>query len=552
MRHSRRAVTITVAIALVLWGRGASITCAESPSFRVQLDATAAKEPITGRLFVFLSQSARGEPRFGPNWFRPEPFFGRDVAAFQPGTICTIDDDADGFPDELSRLRPGRYRAQAVLHHDFYSASPGRGEGNLYSDAVWIDVNPNAGRTFDLVLRHVVPPQPFRQSAWVKEAAVRSEPLSQFHGREVIERAAVVLPPSYDDEPNRRYPVVYVIPGFSGSYRGNQWMPLTGPREAEPGEAELIRVMLDGQCQWGHHVYANSQTNGPRGDALVHELIPHIDRHYRTVAAPTARFVTGHSSGGWSSLWLQVSYPDVFGGVWSSSPDPVDFRTFQGIDLYADPPRNMYRDQQGNRRPMARRGTRPILWYDSFTRMDDCLGRGGQLRSFEAVFSPRGPDGLPRKLWDRATGRIDPEVARAWRKYDICALVADHWDTLGPKLEGKLHVVVGELDTFYLESAVHGLAQTLQQLGSDAQIEFLPGRDHGTVLTAKQWRKRRREMSEVFMKYHGAGSGVDDGEIPGNRTAREEPVGYAVQVGLAIGPRDGHVKSPWADNALEN
>jgi len=531
MPHRRPAVTIAAAIALVLFGLAPSIASAEPLGFRVWLDATAAEEPISGRLFVFLSRSARGEPRFGPNWFRPEPFFGRDVAAFEPGTSCTIDDGADGFPDRLSRLPPGRYRAQAVLHHSFYSASPGRGEGNSYSDAVWVDVNPNAGRTFELVLRHVVPAQPFRQSAWVKEVAVRSELLSQFHGREVIERAAVVLPPSYDREPDRRYPAAYVVPGFGGSYRSAPRMRRTGPG---PGEVEFIRVMLDGQCQWGHHVYANSETNGPRGDALVRELIPHVDRRYRTVAAPTARFVTGHSSGGWSSLWLQVSYPDVFGGVWSSAPDPVDFRTFQGIDLYADPPRNMYRDEQGNRRPIARRGTRPVLWYDSFTRMDDCLGRGGQLRSFEAVFSPRGPDGLPRKLWDRATGRIDPEVARAWRKYDICALLADDWDTLGPELRGKLHVVVGELDTFYLESAVHGLDRTLQQLGSDAQIEFLPGRDHGSVLAADPWRKRWREMSEVFVKQHGARSGVAADESRSNRVPREAPAGYAAQVGAAI------------------
>ena len=510
MPHGRRAITITAAIALVLLGRAASIASAEPVAFRVWLDAAAAEQPITGRLYVFLSQRTRGEPRFGSDWFRPEPFFGLDVATFQPGTSCQIDDRADGFPDKLSRLRPGRYRVQAVLHHDFYSPNPGRGAGNVFGDAVWLDLNPGAGGTIDLVLRHVVPPQRFPQSTWLKEVAIRSELLSEFYGREVIERAAVVLPPSYDHEPGRRYPAVYVVPGFSGSYRGGEWMSLTGPREAEPGEVELIRVMLDGQCQWGHHVYANSETNGPRGDALVRELIPHIDQQYRTVAAPTARFVTGHSSGGWSSLWLQVSYPEVFGGVWSSSPDPVDFRDFQGIDLYADPPQSMYHDEQGNRRPIARRGNQPILWYDAFARMDDCLGRGGQLRSFEAVFSPRGPDGLPRKLWDRTTGRIDPEVARAWRKYDICALLAENWDTLGPQLEGKLHVVVGGLDTFYLEGAVYRLAQTLHQLGSDAQIEILPGGDHGTVLSPDQWRKRRREMSEVFLRHHRVAAPVGE------------------------------------------
>jgi S-formylglutathione hydrolase FrmB len=550
MRHRRRAVSIIVAIGFLVLGRAAPTAATEPLAFRVWLDAAAAEAPITGRLYVFLSQRPQGEPRFGPDWFQPEPFFGVDVAAFQPGTSRPIDDGADGFPDKLSRLPPGRYRAQAVLHHDFYSPHPAAGAGNLYSDAVWMQLDPAVGGALDLVLRHVVPPRPFPQSTWLKEVAVRSELLSQFHGREVSERAAVVLPPSYDAQPERRYPVVYVVPGFGGSYRGGEWMSLTGPREAGAGEVEFIRVMLDGRCQWGHHVYANSETNGPRGDALVQELIPCVDRSYRTVPAPTARFVTGHSSGGWSSLWLQVSYPEVFGGVWSSSPDPVDFRDFQRIDLYADPPLSMYRDEQGNRRPIARRGTQPILWYDTFTRMDDCLGRGGQLRSFEAVFSPRGPDGLPRKLWDRSTGRIDPEVARAWRKYDISALLEENWDTLGPKLEGKLHVVVGGLDTFYLEGAVYRLAQTLHQLGSDAEIEILPGRDHGAVLSPDQWLKRRRQMSEVFLRYHASDQAVESCGSLNTPTPGEGPAAYAAEVGPAIGSRVGGKERSWIANGL--
>ena len=95
--------------------------------------------------------------------------------------------------------------------------------------------------------------------------------------------------------------------------------------------------------------------------------------------------------------------------------------------------------------------------------MEDVIGDGGQLHSFEAVFSPLGPDGRPRPLWDRATGAVDPEVARAWQTYDIRLVLERNWPTLGPKLKGKLHVVIGDLDTFYLEGAVALLKASLRE-----------------------------------------------------------------------------------------
>jgi S-formylglutathione hydrolase FrmB len=498
----RRVVAAVIAAAVLTILQGSALRAAEPLRFDVRMEAGVAKEPISGRLFVFLSKREWGEPRFGPSWFGPEPFFGLNVEKFQPGTSRVIDDRADGFPARLSGLPRGKYRVQALLDHDFYCPQPAAGEGNLFSDARTAELDPASSGTIELALNQVVKPTPFPESKWVKEIVVRSESLSKFHGRDVIERAAVALPASYFDQPQRRYPTVYLVPGFGGSHRDLARGYLAGPGKPSEGEVEFIRVLLSGQCKWGHHAYANSETNGPRGDALVREMIPQIDRDFRTIAAPTARFVTGHSSGGWSSLWLQVAYTDTFGGVWSIAPDPVDFRNFSGIDVYAQPPPGMYSDPQGSRRPIARRGTEPVLWMEAFCRMDDVLGRGGQMRSFEAVFSPRGPDGLPRRLWDRPTGRIDPEVARSWRKYDIRLVLEENWPVLGPKLRGKLHIVTGELDTFYLEGAVRLLAEGLRKLGSDARIEIVPGADHGSVLRNDLMGRIRREMGEVFLENH--------------------------------------------------
>jgi S-formylglutathione hydrolase FrmB len=460
------------------------------------------ERPITGRLYVFTSQREVGEPRLGPDWFSPEPFFGLEVHDFAPGQTRTIDDTADGFPGLISQLPKGKYRVQALLDHQLETGHHAAGVGNFYSDVVSWELDPDSPTPLELKLEHAVVPRPFPDSEWVKEVVVTSELLSRFHGREVVERAAVVLPASYTRQPDRRYPVLFSIPGFSGDHRIGLRFAKDGPPEPQEGEVEFIRVMLSGDCEWGHHVYADSATNGPRGEALVNELIPRIDAEFRTVAEPTARFLTGHSSGGWSSLWLQVTYPDTFGGVWSTSPDPVDFRDWQQVDLYADPPLSLYVDEQGQRRPIARRGTIPQLWYGSFAKMDDVLGRGGQLRSFEAVFSPLDDDGLPRRLWDRRSGRVDPEVAKAWQRYDIRLVLERNWPTLGPKLAGKLHVTTGSIDTFYLEGAVRKLAEAMAALGSDAEVTVVEGKDHSNLLTPEMVGQIRRQMSEAFLREH--------------------------------------------------
>lgn len=472
--------------------------------FRVTLDPQVAQSPIAGRLFVFLSSSNASEPRLGPNWFSPEPFFGQDVEDFQPGASRNIDKSADGYPAALNRLKAGTYYVQALLDLDFYYQNHAQGPGNLYSEVLQARLDPTTGGVVELKLTKVIPEPRFQETRWLREVKVRSQLLEKFHGREVIERATVVLPASYDDEQQqqRRYPVIYIIPGFSGTHKQGIQQYGNAPPQKVEGETEFIRVLLSGNCKWGHHVYADSATNGPRGQCLIEEIIPHIDAKYRTVPASTARFVTGHSSGGWSSLWLQVTYPDTFGGVWSTAPDPVDFRDYQQTDLYAIPSQSLYFDEKGNRRPIARRNGMPVLWYQDFGRMDDVLGRGGQLRSFEAVFSPLGDDGLPMKLWDRQTGRVDPKVAVAWQKYDICLKLEQNWRELAPKLQGKLHVTTGELDTFYLEGAVKFLDKTLKKLGSDADIQIVPGKDHSSVLTKELIGSMRRQMSDAFLKSH--------------------------------------------------
>ena len=336
----------------------------------------------------------------------------------------------------------------------------------------------------------------FPENDWCKLLRVRSKLLSDFHKRDVFLLAAVLLPASYHKQPERKYPVIFTIPGFGGThFDGVRAEPIN---EQNQGGVEFIRLMLDPSCPLGHHVFADSANNGPWGTALVKELIPELDKAFRTDARPQGRFLTGHSSGGWSSLWLMVSHPDDFAGTWSTSPDPVTFEDFQYINMYASG-ENMYADRAGQRRPIARRGQQVLLWYRDFDVMEEALGPGGQLHSFEAAFSPRSPNGKPERVWDRQTGEVNTDAAKWWEAYDIRLVLERNWPTLGPKLRGKLHVHMGDLDTFYLEGATRLLGTSLKKLDSDAVVEMHAGHDHGSILNPQMMSRLRAEMVAKYL-----------------------------------------------------
>lgn len=490
-------------LVLNLWGAGVPVTEAEPTQWTiaVKFSSKVRQDPYTGRVYLFFSKR-NNQPRTGPNWFRPEPFLSREVKNWQPGHALTFSsddlEDTRTFPRNFAEKDLAGYRVQAVARFNPYHRKVGTGVGNGLSEAKKIPAGSSAD-SIPLVIDKTVPAQKFPETKWAKLLKLKSERLSEFHGRDVFLKAAVLLPASYYDEPQRRYPVIFQIPGFGGTHSvGQVEEPVDEDNRAG---VEFLRVMLDPSCPLGHHVFADSANNGPVGQALIQELIPKLDEDYRTIAEPTARFLTGHSSGGWSSLWLQVTYPETFGGTWSTAPDPVDFRDFQQINLYK-PGENMYRDAEGKRRPLARVGGNVILWYRDFDHMETVLGYGGQLHSFEAVFSPRGEDGNPQRVWDRDTGEIDTDVARTWKKYDIRLILEENWETLGPKLQGKLHVFMGDEDTFYLEGATILLKKALDKLPGDAVVEIHEGKDHGSLLTEKLRRRIRKEMTDAFLKHH--------------------------------------------------
>jgi hypothetical protein len=245
---------------------------------------------------------------------------------------------------------------------------------------------------------------------------------------------------------------------------------------------EMIWVMLDQSFPTGTHEFADSVNNGPWGQALTAELIPHLESKYRMDGRPSGRFLTGHSSGGWTSLWLQVAYPRVFGGTWPTSPDPSDFRDFTGADIYA-PHANMYHTAEGSKIMLVRRPGMAEIPMEDFAKQEWVLGGyGGQMASFDWVFSPRGADGRPMQLFDRLTGDINPQVAAYWGEhYDIARKLRREWPKAGKELKGKIHLIVGTADTFHLERPAHLLEAVLKELGGEPNFRYLEGRTHGDL-----------------------------------------------------------------------
>ncbi|RMF71488.1 MAG: hypothetical protein D6744_17910 [Planctomycetota bacterium] len=508
--HACRRLTIFLVALLV----GAP-AAADAPRFEITFDADLRGEAFTGRVFIMTTTAQSREPRYGANWFRPEPFFALDVTGWKPGQALRVDPlRCDGFPEPMDKLPAGPRRVQAVISVNDWSHDAINAPGNLYSEPALFTHDPDNPPTVRLTISKRVAEPAMRDTDTVKYVSLRSELLSKFYGRDVFLRAGVLLPDAYAEDADRRFPTLYVIPGFGGSL--HDLVRMLHFNIFAPTGLQIVRVALDADCPTGHHVFADSANNGPWGTALVTELIPYLEKQFRLIPESDARYPFGLSSGGWSSLWLQVAYPDTFGGVWSLAPDPVDFSAFQRTNIY-DPHDNLYREPDGSPRPVSRPTPRGQIFFEPMSRMEETIGRGGQLQSFEAVFSPRGRDGKPRQLWDRATGSIHEDVAQAWKKYDIRLKIEREWNTLQAKLAGKLHIFCGDQDTFWLDLAVVKLRDALTELGSDAEVVIVPGAHHG--LNMQVYQQVAREVAAHFRERYPNWDEGDEAERANQRRA---------------------------------
>ena len=448
-------------------------------------------QPVSGRMLIFLA-AGKGARKVDENPFRPSAVHvaAKEVHDLKAGDSTDVDTDDVAFPTGFSSLKPGDYDAQAVLdvHHNYNYG--GREPGDLVSDVVELSsYTPGQGFEPSLTLNSVVPERPasadppgFKNNAHVEDFI--SPVLSAFDGRPIHVRAWVITPPGYEAS-SESYPTVYWTHGFGGNLEhakntSEMILDLMSKKKLPP----MIWVMLDESCPTGTHEFADSVNNGPWGTALTTEYIPYLEKKYRMDARPSGRFLQGHSSGGWASLQLQIDYPKIFGGTWSTSPDPSDFHDFTGIDLYA-PHANVYKRPDGTPYPIMRDHGKEMATFEEFARNEQVLGPyGGQVASFEWVFSPRGADGRPEQMFDRRTGEVDPTVVAYWHDhYDLANIVRSTWASRGADLRGKIHVFVGTADTFYLDGAAHKMDAVLADLNADAHFTYIPDRTHFDLYT---------------------------------------------------------------------
>ena len=491
------------------------------PEFAVSYPASQSGVPLDGRVILLLSRDLTREPRTHVEADEPlaAPYlFGLNVEALAPGAVAVLNDNAFGWPAaHLSAIPSGDYFVQAVLnrYETFHLADgrtlklpPDKGEGqqwakkpgNLFSTPLKVHLDASHPERIALILdQQIEPISPKSDSEFIRHIRIRSELLSHFWGRDVFIGAHILLPKGFDAHPQARYPLMVFHGHYPDDISGFRTTPpdahltpdyserfhLPGYNRIQQKEAyafyqkwisadfpRFLVVEIEHANPYYDDSYAvNSANLGPYGDAINKELIPEIERRFRGIGAGWARFTYGGSTGGWEALATQVFYPDMYNGAFAACPDPIDFHAYTVINLYKD--RNAY-TLQGEALSVERPAFRNYLGEVFATQRDenymeltqgDRSRSGGQYDIWQAVFSPVGPDGYPKPIFDKVTGLIDSGVAAYWREhFDLSHIIARDWATLAPKLQGKIHLYVGNGDNYYLTDSVYFAQETLEAL----------------------------------------------------------------------------------------
>ena len=507
---------------------------AQSPRFSVSFPKERSAQPLDGRLLLLLSNDSSEEPRMQiDDTPRTQMVFGVTVDGLKPGQVATVDDTAFGYPiRSLKDVPAGDYYVQAVLNrYETFHRSDGntvklhmdQGEGqhwnispgNLYSKPQKVHVGP--GSTASVSLDQEIPPIPEQKDTkYIRHIKIQSELLTKFWGRPMYLSAVVLVPEGFDEHTEAHFPLIifhdHFVEGFD-DFRTeppdpnlkpdySQRFHISGYNRIQQQEAyrfyqqwtgpkfpRVLIVKIQHANPYYDDSYAvNSANVGPYGDAIETELVPAIEKQFRGIGQGWARFLYGGSTGGWESLAVQVFYPDHYNGTFAACPDPIDFRGYTTINLYDDT--NAF-FLQGAHKQVPQPSMRNYLGQTLAQQRDNNAyelalgdhGRSGeQYDIWQAVYGPVGADGYPQPIFDKETGVIDHKVADYWRDhYDLHAIMEKNWATLGPKLQGKIHIYVGSADTYFLNNAVYYMEDFLKSTTNppyDGEVKYGDKAEH--------------------------------------------------------------------------
>lgn len=505
----------------------------------VSFPAAMSSKPLDGRVLFLLSNDPSDEPRMQiDDTPRSQMVLGVTVDGLKPGEEVTIDSGAAGYPiRSIKDVPPGDYAAQAVLniYETFHRSdgktiklAPDRGEGqhwnlapgNLYSTPRKVHIGPGSppiSISLDKVIAPI-PPEP--DTKYIRHLRIQSELLTKFWGRPMFLSAIVLVPEGFDEHPAAHYPEMVFEGHFPDGFEDFRTTPpdpnlkpdysyrfhLAGYNRIQqqeaydeykkwisPGFPRVLVIQIQHANPYYDDSYAvNSANLGPYGDAIETELMPAVEKKFRGIGQGWARFLYGGSTGGWESLAVQIFYPDHYNGAFVACPDPVDFHAYMTTDLYRQP--NIFYLQGANKR-VEQPAMRDYLGHTLISVRDNIAyeaalgdhGRSGeQFDIWQAVYGPVGADGYPQPIFDKQTGEIDHSTAAYWHDhYDLDAILQRDWNTLGPKLQGKLHIYVGSDDTYFLNDAVYLMEDFLKTTGTpghgvpyQGEVKYGPRAEH--------------------------------------------------------------------------
>ncbi len=287
---------------------------------------------------------------------------------------------------------------------------------------------------------------------------IESAALTRAFGRPRTVGAEVVLPEGF--RPGEELAVAYHIPdlGQDPAQLAEHFAEITGlPR--------LVLVVLDPRGIYGHHAFIDSVNEGPQGEALVTDLIPVLEQHLFAGASARRRFLSGVGLGGWSAIQLQLEYRHAFDAAFAFDPEPLDLRSFYGVDLTS---------------ALLADGSTPAPRLKTLREGN----LGSRLASLESALGARGPDGRPMPLLARGGGALDPDVVAAFARRDPATHVRLRGKELASRLQGKIHALAHQGDALGRDDSLRSFQSALTEAGVPSVVRVLEAFDFDEVIAA--------------------------------------------------------------------